>query len=411
MPRLHPFRAIRYAPSAGDPAGLLAPPYDVIGESEAAELRRNPRNAVHLVLPEGAAPRRYERAAALFREWRERGVLREEPAPAVFAYRQDFPLGDERLSRWSLFAALELLPFEAGEVLPHEETHAGPKRDRLALTLACRAQLSAVLLSAEDSGGRLRARLGETAQGGAPLFETRTPDGVAHALWRAEDVLAERLCELAARGPLLIADGHHRYETALAVRRRLPDSERARRLLVCVASEADPGLRIDPTHRSLRGPAPRGGWLEALSVAFEPRRLQGAEAPSRAEAAVARAGGGVMACFGPGEPTLLVPRAAALAAAGIEGSLAEIGSAVFDRLVLREMLGRTAQEASRDGELAYHRSPEDAVRAAGPEGAAFLLAPVRPEAVRAAAAQGVRLPPKTTYFAPKIPSGLLFRRI
>ncbi|MFW6084805.1 MAG: DUF1015 family protein, partial [Gemmatimonadota bacterium] len=250
MPRLSPFRALRYTPRAGDPARLIAPPYDVIDPEAAAELRdRSPRNSVRLVLPEGEGDERYRLAADRLAEWRESGTLAADERPGVYVYRQRYRRGDRRIERHAVFAALELEPLGEG-VLPHERTHAGPKADRLALTLATRTQLSPVFLVSRDPEASLLEALRVSASG-RPALEAATPDGISHELWPvAEEGAASILCALAGRNPLLIADGHHRYETALETSRRLR-TEGARGVLACVVSAADPGLTVLATHRTL----------------------------------------------------------------------------------------------------------------------------------------------------------------
>lgn len=410
MPRLTPFRPLRYSEGAGDPALLLAPPYDVISPDEARELRgRSPYNCVRLVLPEPAgSDERYERAAALLREWTEEGILERDPEPAVFAYEQEFPLGGERRARRSLLAALRLVPLDRGEVLPHEETHTGPREDRRALTRACGAQLSPVFLVAPDPNGRLR-RLLAGAGGSAPLLDASTPDGIRHRLWRAgAGGGSEELCEAAGARPLLLADGHHRYETALSLAEGWPGREAARSILACVVPGTDPGLAVLPTHRTLDRPPEGSNWDELLARLFrpEPARRPLAEAPAEA----AEAGGGAIVAASPGrEPVLLRPRAEA--AAALPSAARDLPPVLFDRLVLRRGFGADAERAARSGLLGYHRSVEEAVAAAGPEGLAFLLPPLGPERVWEAARSLGRLPPKSTYFWPKIPSGLAFREL
>lgn len=418
MTRLQPLRALRYTPVAGDPARLLAPPYDVIGAREADRLRRrDSHNAVHLVLPEGDVAQRYRLAADRLDAWIRDGILAEDELRGIYVYRQQFEFEGSPLLRWSAFVALGLSPPGAGQVLPHEETHAGPKQDRLALTIATRVQLSAVFLTRADPGSRLLNALRRTASA-EPVLETRTPDRIGHTLWRIGHQEATDLLKIAGSGPLLIADGHHRYETALSVLERLPESAAARQVLACIASEADPGLRVFPTHRAVRGTPPGGSWREALAGFFEllpatPRQIS----PARLGALVAeRAASGFGASLGAVLPArreafLLAPRATGLEAAGVEADEARIASVVFDRLVLAGALGRTAESAAHGGRLTYHREAEAAVQAAAHDGAAFLLPPVEVEDVRRVAASGRRLPPKSTYFAPKIPCGLLFRRI
>lgn len=412
MPRLFPFHRIGYTRDAGDPSSLLAPPYDVIGTPEAEELRaRSPYNAVRLVLPEGTGRERYAGAAARLEEWLAEGVLAADPLPALYLYRQTFAADGTTRERLTFFAAVALSPFGAGEVLPHEETHAGPREDRLALTLACRAQLSPVFVVARDPDARLRSLLRRAGEEAEPVLHARTPDGVVHALARLPaDALALRICEVAGAEPLLIADGHHRYETALAAMGRLPGSEAAKAVLACVAVEGDPGLLVLPTHRAVRTAPPGGAWAAAVEAAFRTDPL--GDADPRAAAAALEVGG-ALALLEPGKERalLLRPRGRSLSEAGLGPAWRRIGSAVFDRLVLGGILGTDAETAAEGGLLGYHRDPEEAVAAAAPGGAAFLLAPLAVPDIRAAVAEGGRLPPKTTYFAPKIPSGLVFRRL
>ncbi len=411
MPDLAPFRALRFDRLAGQPADLLAPPYDVIGPEEAEALReRGPFNCVRLVLPEGEAPERYRLAARRLADWETDRVLERDPSPSVYAYRQTYEDDGARVDRRALFAALRLAPFEAGEVLPHERTHRGPKEDRLALSLACRAQLSPIFVIGEDGDGALIEAL-RAIESAPPALDGATPDGIRHTLWRVSDEAeATRLCALASRGPLLIADGHHRYETALAAAAARPEEDGAQRTLCCVVSELDPGLTVLPTHRALATPPPGGNWVEALADGFEIEPLPGLD-PGDAARRVAAAGDAALGLVTAGgrDAFLLRPRASAVEKAGIAPARARIGAAIFDHLVLEAALGTSADDAARDGVLTYHREPADAASAVEDHGAAFLLPPVGVDAVRDAVSDGTRLPAKTTYFSPKVPTGLLFR--
>lgn len=441
MPDLRPFHALRYTDRAGDPADLLAPPYDVIEAPEARDLRsRSPFNAVRLVLPGGDEP--YAEAADRLRSWRRDGLLRRDGSPAVWIYGQSFEHRGRERTRHGIFGALRLSEFPEGEVLPHEETHRGPKEDRLRLMEACDAQLSPIFLVAQDPAGRIPA-LVERAVQGAPDLDARTPDGLRHRLWRVPSGgLAEELCAAAGDGPALIADGHHRYETALAMRRRRPDDPAAAWTLACVVGRGDPGLLCLPTHRSLarapagpEGPIPgsgpptavdgeseredaaRGGgaatgaWRRLLEDSFEVRAVDlGRDEPEAAARRAAEQGGGAMVAVPPeGSCLRLRPLRRAREAAGLEPDLADVPPAVFDRLVLRPGFDREADAAVEEGLLSYHRDAADAVEAAGGSGAAFLLPPLPVDRVLEVAGAGGRLPPKSTYFWPKLPSGLLFR--
>lgn len=404
MPELRPFRATRYAPPAGAPSGLLAPPYDVISAGEARRLRaRSPYNAVRLVLPRGDGDR-YDRVAKRLADWLRDGVLQRDEEAALWVYGQSFRHGDRQLTRHGVFGALGLREFAEGEVLPHEETHREPREDRLALLRATGTQLSPVFLIAPDPAGRLPELVGR-ATVGEPETDARTPDGVRHRLWRLPaGALAEDLAGAAASAPLLIADGHHRYETALAYRRERPGHDPAGRTLACVVGASDPGLLCLPTHRTLRRPPEGvGGWRSFLSRSFEAAGDLSSD-PGEAAAAV-RERPGAMGCLTADEGGLLlrVPPDA--------GELESVPAVAFDRRVLRGGYGLGPDAAVERGLLSYHRDPGEARERAGEEGAAFLLPPLPVERTWELARSGVRLPPKSTYFWPKLPSGLLFRSL
>lgn len=415
MPELAPFRAIRYTQAAGDAADLLAPPYDVIDEAGAEDLRgRSDYNCVRLVLPEGEAPQRYRAAADLLDEWLGAGILAEDDEPSVYVYRQDFDLGGQRLSRHAVFAALRLTPFEAGEVLPHERTHSGPKADRLALMRAAVAQLSPIFLIARDSERKVGALI-ETAESDAPVLEATTPDGIEHRLWRVTGDAAEALCEASSTEPLLIADGHHRYETALAYLADSVGGGRAAYVLTCIVPAGDPGLVVLPTHRALDMDAPSGGWRDALESRFEAvaAASNGGSKPDAVAADLTSGADlriGLLSAEDP-EALVLAPRAEALADSGLSGPEQLISAAVLDRLVFGDTLDSSPEELARRGALSYHRDAEDAASAVGAAGAAFLLPAVSVDDVWEAVREGVRLPPKSTYFAPKMPTGLVFRSL
>jgi uncharacterized protein (DUF1015 family) len=406
MPRLFPFSALRYTASAGQLEDVLAPPYDVIDAAMAADLRaRSPLNSVRLILPEGDVSSRYGRAAADLESWRDAGVLAVDPEPSVYVYRQKYEQDGQPVARLALFAALELVPLDRGDVLPHEHTHAGPKRDRLALTLATRTQMSPVFMAGRDPDSELLRALTTIVDETAPATGGVTEDGIGHALWPVTGDSAERLCRLVDRFPLLIADGHHRYETALEVQRQLEESS-ATRMLVCVVSEMDSGLVIQPTHRTITDlpSSVAADFIGRLSDRFRVSPLDG-HSPAEAAALVAPAPAD-LAVVHRGSTWRLSPESDSPAS----GSSAHgIAAVLFDEWILKELLGSDADMAAHDGMLEYHRDPDFAVGQAGESGAAFLLPPVSMDALWTVTSEGIRLPPKSTYFEPKMPSGLLFR--
>lgn len=409
MPRLSPFSALRYTTQAGNLEDVLAPPYDVIDSLQAAELRsRSPYNAVRVVLPEGSPEERYGEAAAVLAAWRKDGALAVDTEPGVYVYRQEYDQAGTPVARLALFGALDLVPLDGGHVLPHERTHAGPKRDRLALTLATRTQLSPVFMAGEDPEAELLGALRTATESREPDARGHTPDGIHHSLWRVVGPAALELCAIVNRRPLLIADGHHRYETALEAARQLGTDE-ADKMLVCVVSEADPGLVIQPTHRTVTS-LPAGvaeDLLKRLGAWFDVVPL-GRCSPSDGAAVAARTASALVVLTN-GEAHALTPRTSGDETEEHPG--AEIAAVQFDTFVMRELLDTDADTAAHEGILEYHRDPDEALKRAGSGGAVFLLPPVSLEAVWKATTAGLRLPPKSTYFEPKMPSGLLYRSI
>ena len=338
MAVVKPFRALRYDEAVAGPLEtLVAPPYDVISPEQREELRaRSPHNVVRLTLPDSE-----EEAARELEEWRAEGVLVEEP-PAVWALEQEYvgPDGVAR-TRFGLVASLKVEPYETGTVLPHERTHRGPKEGRLRLLRATRVQLEPIFLLYD---------------GPAPVERPdRAPDLEVEGakLWRIDDPSVVRAFD---DKQLLIADGHHRYETAVAFHEE-EGTPASAQMLVVLVSTSDPGLEIFPTHR----------------LFAEPKHLESETNGGAEVTEVTRDGSRVV--HGP-EGILDVQFVDTL---GHEGISYTADAAEAERRV-------------RDGEAAV----------------AYLLRPTRIEDVFAYARRGEVLPQKTTYFFPKLISGLLF---
>jgi uncharacterized protein (DUF1015 family) len=333
-----PFRALRYDEAlAGPLEDLVAPPYDVISEELRAELQaRSPYNVVHLTLPDSE-----EEAARDLEEWRSNGVLVEEP-PAVWALEQDYvgPDGVAR-KRFGLVASLKVEPYATGTVLPHERTHAGPKEERRRLLRATRVQLEPIFLLYDGS-----------APVGRP---EREPDLEVEGakLWRIDDPMLVRYFD---DKQLLIADGHHRYETAVAFSEEEGTPASAQMPVVLVSTE-DPGLEIFPTHR----------------LFAEPKHLESETNGGAEVTEVTRDGSRV-----------------------VHGPQGVLDVQFVDTL---------GQEG-----ISYTADAEDAARRvrSGDAAVAYILRPTRIEDVFAYARRGEVLPQKTTYFFPKLISGLLF---
>jgi len=380
-PLVVPFRGERYAPAGL--SAVLAPPYDVIApEDRPRYAARDSHNIVHLIVPEApAAESRYARAAALLEEWRGAGVLRRDPADAVYVVAQGFalPTGEPR-TRLGMFAAVVAEPFTAGRVRPHERTHAAPKADRLALLEATRTNLESIFVLAPDADRALAHALGRVARD--PADVRAELDGVDIRLWVVAGPAAHQLATLAGRAPLYIADGHHRYETAVAYARTHPQADR---VLALVVSATDPGLTILPTHRIIVGASPDPArlavaWRQWFDVV---RVVPGADSLGRKSDA----------------PLDAVPEL------GKTPAVRALDIARVEALVVRMILGAGTTTPM----LGYTADPRAALAAVrnGSAAAAVLVNPTRVDQVFAVADSGGVMPPKSTYFVPKVPSGLV----
>jgi uncharacterized protein (DUF1015 family) len=415
-----PFRALRYDPARVDLARVLVPPYDVIAPSERERYwKRDPHAAIRLELTRDArdeAGADYREAAERLRAWTASGVLRRDAEPALYLLRQRFadPSGRE-LVRLGFFAALRLADYAERVVLPHERTLRGPKADRLRLLRATAANLSAVFVLYEDREGELAPRL-EAALAAAPPVAAKDDAGVEHALWVATDrALCGAVRRFLASRPVVIADGHHRYETALAYRdeRRAVAAAAAgpgapfERTLAYFADAFAPGTLLLPIHRVVRaGPAPTGAEWGARLAGWSERRiaLSGADAvPALLErelVPLAEQGLHAFAADDASGTLRLFSRAA-------DG---ELGVRVLEREVLRGVFG-IDEEGLREGAVLFPKSASDAARAvrSGEGSVALYLNPLRPDDVFRVTRAGELLPQKSTFFYPKLPTGLVFR--
>ena len=372
MARVEPLRALRYAAArAGDLATLIAPPYDVIGPAERDELAaRSPRNIVHLTLAADEAD-----AGPLLRAWRDEGTLVVEATPALWWVVQDFVGPDGvRRERAGIVAAVGVEPYERRVVLPHERTHAGPKESRLRVLRATRTQLEPIFLLYDDPAGRPRQALAPFVTG-EPTLVAADADSTSR-LWRIDDPGAVAAVRSAlADAQLLIADGHHRYETAVAYHAEAGTPASALTFAVLVNTVGE-GLTIFATHRVVKVAPPLDG------LTLEP-------APDGPQAALARITALPHDC-----PAFVVHSAAGTWIATDPAS-AESDFARLDALGL--------------GERTYTPRADEAVAAVagGDAELAFLMRPTLIEEVQAACAAGEAMPQKSTYFYPKLHSGLL----
>ena len=411
MADLQPLRTLRYEPSAvGSLEEVIAPPYDVIdAELRALLAARSPYNVVEIDLPPS-----YAQAAATMADWRQRGVLVREDEPAVWVLRQEYQAPDgARRTRTGVLARLRVDEYGPGRIRPHERTHPGPKEDRLKLTRATRTNLSPIFSLFPDPDGAA-GRAMEQAAATEPFASADDLDGTSNTLWRSadEDLVAELQMAL-ADAELLIADGHHRYETARVYADEVGGEGEHRYVLMLLCSLSDPGLLVFPTHRLLTGlkddTAKQLAIREVLTRDFDIEELGDVRELEPPPGAVAF---GYMDSFHK-QPYRVTLKDQSIADRALEGMPAPyrlLDTAVVEALFLRGALGMSEDDISHLNGLDYSKDLDDAIDAvrSGRADAGFFMRATPVEAVREVAETGESMPPKSTYFYPKVPTGLVF---
>jgi uncharacterized protein (DUF1015 family) len=407
-----PLHALHYdLDRTGGLAAVVAPPYDVIDAAERAELvARSPYNVVEIDLPQDPLARDpYAHAAAVLRSWREDGIVVADPEPALWALEQDYTGPDgRRRTRHGLFARVRVEDYGPGRIRPHERTHPGPKEDRLRLTRATRANLSPIFsLYDGDAWSPVAPQLDRP-----PYGEVTDDDGTTHRLWRVGDAGAiAAVQEALAPAELLIADGHHRYETARVYADEVGGEGGHRYVLMCLVSLQDPGLTIFPTHRLLTGldDERRVALRESIGRDWDVEEVGEDELEPVSDGRVRI---GYLDAFHKRalRLTLKDPAIAEAALPGKPDAYRRLDTAVTEALLLRGALGMSEDDISHFRGLDYARSTDEArerVRS-GDVQAGLFMGPAPVELVREVAAAGEVMPPKSTYFFPKVLTGLLF---
>lgn len=410
-----PFTALHYDLSTvGSLAAVAAPPYDVIDAEERAELvGRSPFNVVELDLPEPSEPGgdRYLKAAETLEEWILAGVLTQDRMPTIWALTQDYtgPDGNSH-RRHGLLARVRVTDYGPGLIRPHERTQPGPKQDRLDLTRATRYNLSPIFsLTTEDAWPVVEGSLEAE-----PWAEVVDEDGTVHRLWPLDDpAIHAAVTETLAGAELLIADGHHRYETARVYRDEIGGEGPHDYTLMALTGLDDPGLTVFPTHRLVSGgsngpvdPDELAGRLADWFTVEETDRSgvdpEGMDGPG---------------CFGYADGSgrflrlrLTDPGALDDLMAGRSEAYRTLDAAILEKVVLEGMLGMSEADVEAKDGIDYAKTVGAAVDAvgSGEAEAAFILRATPIEQVRAVAAAGETMPPKSTYFFPKLLSGMAF---
>jgi uncharacterized protein (DUF1015 family) len=449
-----PFRAWRYAPTAGDPNLLIAPPYDVIGPDLQSRLyARSRHNVVRLDLgmttpSDNACDSRYTRAASQLEEWKKAGVLVRDQAPALTFVQEEFTGPDGRARvRHGLLAALRLHDFSEGIVYPHEQTFSGPKADRFELMEATAMSLSPVFLLYDLPGDPIISAWSAGAGIEPPVATVTSDEGNVTKLWPTSDpALLEVVARNLESARFIIADGHHRYETALGYRDRRREqggaglSARAGEgagaapedagappayeyVLAYLSNMADPGLAIYATHRLLAGVD--GGRLAALpqtvagTFAVEPLTPAAADAAGVRAAVERYLAEHPRGAFGVWTPAtsavyglrLLDGALAAAAAPDHSGAYQQLDVTILQKLIFEPALGIPSEGTETEERITYFKDTADAFERLekGEFQAGFFTNPTGLEQVREVALAGERMPQKATFFYPKLPTGLVFQ--
>jgi len=419
-----PFPPVVFNPNLGDLSLLIAPPYDVIGEEECERLlSKHPCNIVRLILPPSLNPddpMRYQEAADLWEQWLREGVLVELDEPSVFVLAQRFTLGSHLKEHLMLLTTIPLLGFDSGLIRPHEHTMPKPKADRMNLLRSTGAELGQVHGLLSDESGEWNQLLRTVVT--EPAWLRGNLNGVENLIWRITDrAFNEEVNRLLATQWLVIADGHHRYETALAFREEVDaakiNPDHPANFIGIVLADYQQNATVLPTHRLLRFRKPEDAEraLQEIRRRFftQPVEWDGSDEQL---SQLLESQSGIPFLFAAQERFWLVT------VKGTEGSLLQtleelplplrkVDTAVLHQSLLPVVLA-SAGVKPEDLTVDYTHDARTAYRFAQREGnMAVLLRPIPLELVREVAAQGLRLPPKTTYFVPKIPSGLVMRKI
>jgi len=428
MPLVRPFRARVYRHEPGhDLSPVVAPPYDVISPSDRVSLlARDPHNVVSLELPDGAhdssvPDNRYQTGRETWRRLFADGVIVEDESPAIYVLEQSWERDGRHVRRRAFVAAVKLHDFSEGIVLPHERTLPKALADRLELTRATAANLSQVLSLYSDPAGETDD-IFEAAVTGEPLCCATDAEGVTSRVWAIRDhARIHALGAILADRPVYIADGHHRYTTALAYRdeRRAAAGDAAPSeppydfVMMALVNMDDPDLMVLPTHRLARadGPFDPDAFWVALSAYFDLAET-GSGHPADALRNAVRTAFLVRTADGTTRlATLRIGVDPAMTIAGPQSAeWKRLDVTVLQELVLRPILGIQPDDPGSLERLSFVK---DAHRALLVEEAdvAFLMAPTRMDQLRAVALGGETMPQKSTYFYPKLLSGLLFRSL
>lgn len=421
MAKIKPFHALRYTAAAGEPAELCCPPYDIISEAQRQQLLlKNEHNLVRLELPRGEQP--YRDAAKTLRAWLDEGLLAQDDRPGMYIYEEAFEVGGRQYALRGFIALVRLSEFSEGVVLPHEETLSKAKQDRFSLMTETGCSFSQIYSLYRDEDGAVR-RCVDALSAGRSEIEFTDGEQVTHRLWSVYDEAAQQeLARLMADKTLYIADGHHRYETALNFARAnaqdpADDNERINYCMMMLVDMENSGLVVFPTHRVLHS-LPDFDAETMLSRCAEEFEIERGLSREQAETALLRAavaGRKAFAFYAGGAFCLLTLKDAAVMEQVLPDKSAayrNLDVSVLHSLLLERLFGIDRENMANQKNLFYTRDANEAVEAvdAGRADCCFLINATRVEEIRRVAAAGEKMPQKSTYFYPKLITGLVMNQ-
>ncbi len=402
MPKIFPFRAYRYALPDGRLAKAVCPPYDVIGEKQEKLLRKNAENAIAVELPQGSDSEKYENAKSVWTDWREAGTVAKDAVPSFYVYEQIFKVKGKKYSRRGFFCELKVEEPGKGTVLRHELTLAGPKADRLNLIRTARINTSPIFGLLSDKKKRIRSIMEKTAKQ-KPLCRITDGEGVAHRLWNCsnpDDIQA--IEKIAQENPVLIADGHHRYETSWnyfsEMKSKEGDNGPSSRMLFFICPLEDPGLVVFPTHRVFKSGNLMEVWDRALGKKdiFEIKPVKNAAVPKAPYFIAAD-----------GKKSFSIR----LKSPGSAKKLLGQKPKAFLSLVLVHLHSLFLPEMKKEDFIYTHDEKEALALAKKHKTVSILVPPTTVKELEGIVTAGELMPQKSTYFYPKIITGILFRSL
>lgn len=426
MAEIQAFRGLRYTPAAGELNELVCPPYDIISEAQRQRfLEKNPHNIIRLELPEGGNDR-YEIAGRTLKEWLQQGMLAQDTQDTLYLSEMEFTAYGQRKKVRGLICRVKLEPFEKGVVLPHEETLSKAKTDRFHLMSQTFCNFSQIYSLYRDEKNEISSLLSSSEGRGLPLMTCTDAEDTVYRVWPVTDKpVIDAVMKAFEDKKLYIADGHHRYETALKFQEYLRENGQAAQypgcdsVMMMLVEMGDPGLVVFPTHRLVRN---MDGFdpeklLEKCQAYFEVRRdipvgqaeeLLDEQYRQQKKAFVFYAGGSSCSLL-----ILKDSRAVSNLLPEMSQAYCGLDVSVLHTLILERILGIDKENMARQINLTYMRDSSEAIQAVCEQKAncAFLLNPTRVEEIQQVALAGEKMPQKSTYFYPKLITGQVMNQL